>query len=125
MIFIGLILFIAAIVMALNFMDNNNLEKIKHHLEAKECSSIYYGYGSYKGLCPKELRVVKNSFILDIANNEKVIKYDTIVEHELKKHKLIITLKENKTEVLEFKEENNAQEYDEKIEGIYKNAKDN
>lgn len=125
MIFIVLVIFIALIVAALNIMDSNNLEKIKNYLEVNECTNIYYGYGSYKALCPKELRVVANSFVLDIAKNEKLIKYDTIAKHKLIKQKIVLTLNDSKKEVLKFKEQSSAKKYNEKIEEIYKNARDN
>ncbi len=116
MIFLVLILFIALVVMGLNMLDNNNLDKIKTHLEAKNCSEIYYGYGSFKGLCQEDIRLVENSFSLDIAKNEKIISYESIVSLEHKKQKVILTLKNNNTLLLEFKKEQEAQEYYEKIQ---------
>lgn len=116
MIFLVLILFIVLIVMGLNMLDNNNLDKIKNHLEAKNCSEIYYGYGSYKGLCQADVRLIENSFSLDIEKNEKVISYESIASLEHKKQKVILTLKSNNTLMLEFKKEQEAQEYYEKIQ---------
>lgn len=116
MIFIVLILFIAVIVIGLNIHDSNNLEKIRSFLEANKCTQIYYGYGSYKALCQEKIQIVENSFTLDMAQNQKEIKYDTIVNKELKKQKLILTLSNNTQEVLEFKEEKQAFEYDKKLQ---------
>ncbi len=116
MIFIVLILFIVVIVIGLNIHDSNNLDKIRSFLEAKNCTHIYYGYGNYKALCQEKIQIVENSFTLDISKNQKEIKYDTIVNKELKKHKLILTLHNNTQEVLEFKEEKQAFEYDKKLQ---------
>lgn len=116
MIFLVLILFIALVVMGLNMMDSNNLDKIKAHLEAKNCSQISYGYGSYKGLCESDLRIVENSFSLDIAKNEKVISYENIASVENKKQKITVILKDEQELQLEFKKEEEAKEYYEKLE---------
>jgi hypothetical protein len=116
MIFIVLILFIGAMVVGLNMVDNSNLEKIRAYLEAKNCTHITYGYGSYKALCEEDVTVVKNSFTLDIQKNKNAIKYDTIVNKELKNQKLILILNNEKIEVLEFKKQEEAILYYEKIQ---------
>ncbi|MFA6788515.1 MAG: hypothetical protein WC149_01685 [Arcobacteraceae bacterium] len=116
MIFILLILFIAVIVIGLNMVDNSNLDKIRSYLEAKNCTHITYGYGSYKALCQEDVTVVENSFTLDIQKNQNVIKYDTIVQSQQKNQKVIVTLDNDRVEVLEFKDKNDATQYYEKIE---------
>jgi hypothetical protein len=116
MIFIVLIVFIALIIVGLNMMDTNNLEKIKHHLEAQTCTQIYYSRGSYKALCQEDIAIVENSFNLDIQKNEKRIKYDTIVNYEQINQKVLLTLDDGKIEVLEFKNSDDAVHYYEKIQ---------
>lgn len=116
MIFIVLILFIAVIVIGLNIHDSNNLEKIRSFLEAKNCTHIYYGYGSYKALCQEKIQIVENGFTLDMAKNQKEIKYVTIANKELKNQKLILRLNNDTQEVLEFKHKEEAFEYDKKLQ---------
>lgn len=116
MIFIVLIAFIAVIVLSLNMLDNSNLDKIRSYLEAKNCSDITYGYGSYKALCQDDVTIVENSFSLDIQKNQNVIKYDTIVRKELKNQKVILTLNNEQIEILEFKDPKQATQYYEKLE---------
>jgi cell division protein FtsI/penicillin-binding protein 2 len=116
MIFIVLIVLIALIVMGLNMMDTNNLEKIKDYLQTQSCTQIYYSRGSYKALCQEDIAIVENSFNLDIQKNQKRIKYDTIVNYEQIHHKVILTLEEDSLEVLEFKNSEEALNYYEKIQ---------
>lgn len=116
MIFIVLVAFIALIVMSLNMLDNSNLEKIKSYLEAKNCTQMSYGYGSYKALCQEKIVMIENSFSLDIAKNQKEMSQDEIINKQLKNQKLILTLNDQTQVVLEFKQKEDAQQFYEKIQ---------
>ncbi len=59
MIFIGLFLFIAFVVILLNLYNHSNLDKIEKYLQKSNCTEYSYSKGSYKALCEdsfKELR---------------------------------------------------------------------
>ncbi|MDZ7817367.1 MAG: hypothetical protein U5K55_01620 [Aliarcobacter sp.] len=62
MIFIGLFLFIAFIVIALNVYNQSNLNKIEEYLQKNNCQNIIYSNGSYKALCEDYFIVVENKF---------------------------------------------------------------
>lgn len=112
MIFIGLFLIIALIILALNFHNQSNLNEIKEHLQNNNCQEIIYAKGSYKGLCDDYLVIIENSFTVDINKNSKNIYYKDI--KDLKVDKLNIIVNDNFK--LEFKEQEN-------IDLFFKNLK--
>ncbi|MDZ7817932.1 MAG: hypothetical protein U5K55_04625 [Aliarcobacter sp.] len=90
MIFIGLFLFIASIVIALNLYNQSNLNKIEEYLQKNNCQNIIYSNGSYKALCEDYFIVVENSFSLDINKNSKLINYTDIKNLEVNKSDIIV-----------------------------------
>ena len=90
MIFIGLFLFIAFIVIALNMHNQSNLDKIEEYLHKSNCQKIIYSKGSYKGLCENYLIELKNSFTVDIDKNSKTIDYKEIKTFEVKDLTIVI-----------------------------------
>lgn len=115
MIFLVLVGMIALVVLGLNWHDNNNLEQIENYLKAKECQTVIYSKGEYKGLCPDGLYIVPNSFSLEIKKSQTVVQYKSINNIEHKKENLLLHTNENIIEV-KFKEEKNLQRYKEALQ---------
>ena len=90
MIFIGLFLFIAFVVISLNLHNQSNLNKIEEHLQKIHCQNIVYSKGSYKALCEDYFIAVENSFTVDIDKNSKLINYNDIKNLEVNKLDILI-----------------------------------
>jgi len=117
MIFIGLFLFIALIVLALNLFNSSNLSKIEEHINKQGCNSPIYSKGSYKALCENKILEVSNSFIVDLEENSKEYKYKDIKTIKIDKLDIII----NEKEKIRFKEENNLNKFYEDLKKKIKN----
>uniref|UniRef100_UPI0040473FAD hypothetical protein n=1 Tax=Aliarcobacter sp. TaxID=2321116 RepID=UPI0040473FAD len=100
MIFLGLFLFIAFIVIALNVHNHSNLNKIEEYLIESKCENFIYSRGSYKALCDNYFIEVNNSFTVDIVQNSKKINYKDIKDLEKKDLEIII----NNDYKMKFKE---------------------
>ena len=103
MIFIGLFLFIALIVIALNLYNQSNLDKIEEYLHKNNCNDIIYSKGSYKALCDTYFIEIENSFTVDIDKNSKLIHYKDIKNIEINKLDIIV----NKDYEIKFKTQEN------------------
>ncbi|MDY0051718.1 MAG: hypothetical protein RBR65_04165 [Aliarcobacter sp.] len=90
MIFIGLFLFIAFIVIALNLHNQSNLDEIEKYLQNNNCQEITYSMGSYKALCDEYLIEIENSFTVDINKNSKSINYTNIKDLQIEKLNIIV-----------------------------------
>ena len=90
MIFIGLFLFIALIIIALNLHNQSNLNEIKQYLQNNNCQDIVYSKGSYKALCDDYFTEIENSFTVDIDKNSKLINYSDIKNLEVKELDILI-----------------------------------
>ena len=101
MILIGLFLFIALFVVALNFYNQSNLNEIEEYLQKNNCQNIVYSSGAYNALCIDSLVRVENSFTLDINKNSKIINYSEIKDLQLLKTEILI----NNKEKIKFKNE--------------------
>mgnify|MGYP001031528945 CR=1 FL=1 len=125
MIFIVLVLIIAAIFTGLNMYDNSNIEKIKTHLQAQNCNPILYVYGTYKGVCPNELMVVKNSFSLNIEKNQIRVPYFNLEKIKQDKLNIIVEVNNEKNVVLKFKDKQNQITFYEKLQEKREYARNN
>jgi uncharacterized protein with FMN-binding domain len=103
MIFIGLFLFIALIVLALNLHNQSNLNEIKEYLQENKCQEIVYSKGSYKALCDDYFIEIKNSFTVNINENSKSIKYEDIKDLRVDKLNILV----NNNFKVEFKDQVN------------------
>ena len=112
MIFIGLFLIIAFVIISLNLHNQSNLNKIEEDLQKSHCQNIIYSKGSYKALCEDYFIVVENSFTVDINKNSKNIYYKDIKELRVDKLNIVV----NNTLNFEFKDQ-------EKIDSFFKNLK--
>jgi hypothetical protein len=110
MIFIGLFLFIALIVIALNLHNQSNLNEIKEYLQTNNCQEITYSKGSYKGLCDDNLIEIENSFTVDINKNSKSIYYKDIKNLNIDNLNIIV----NSNFKVEFKDK-------ESLDSFFKN----
>jgi hypothetical protein len=90
MIFIGLFLFIAFVVMALNVYNHSNLAYIEDYLKENNCQEYTYSKGSYKAFCDNYFIEIKNSFIVNIDENSKIFKYEDVNSLQINQQKLII-----------------------------------
>lgn len=103
MILIGLFLFIAFIVIALNVYNQSNLNKIEEYLQKNNCQEITYSKGSYKALCESYLIEIGNSFIVDIDKNSKILNYENIKNLNIKNLDIVI----NSDYKIKFKNQEN------------------
>ncbi|BAK74591.1 MAG: hypothetical protein AB7S49_03080 [Arcobacter sp.] len=110
MIFIGLFLLIAIVVISLNIHNHSNLHKIEEYLKNSDCNNYVYSRGSYKALCQDYLIDVSNSFIVDIEKNSEIIKYENIEKLEVKELKIFIN-----NHILEFADKNDLNLFYEKL----------
>lgn len=117
MIFIGLFLFIALIVISLNIYDSSNLNKIEEYLKSKKCENTIYSKGNFKAFCDEKILVISNSFILDIEENTKMYNYKDIKSIKIEKQDIII----NEKDKIRFKEEKNLNSFYNKLENKIKN----
>lgn len=90
MIFIGLFVFIAFIVVSLNMYDNYNLQKIEDYINKEKCEKYIYSKGSYKALCEDKLLEISNSFSIDIKKDKIEYNYKDIESIEKEKKNILI-----------------------------------
>lgn len=90
MIFIGLFLFIAFVVILLNVYNHSNLAYIEDYLKKANCEEYAYSKGSYKAFCSNYFIEIKNGFIVDIDKNSKLFRYEDINNLEINQLNLII-----------------------------------
>ena len=112
MIFIGLFLIIAIVVISLNIHNHSNLDKIEEYLNSTNCKVYIYSRGSYKALCEDSLVEIENSFVVDVNKNLKTIKYKDIKNIDTKETKLMVD-----DFVFEFKDKNDLNLFLEKLKG--------
>ena len=112
MIFIGLFLFIAFVVIALNVYNHTNLAYIEDYLQKNKCEEYAYSKGSYKAFCDDYFIEIKNSFIVDLDENSNIFKYKDINTLEINQLNLIIN-----THKISFKEK-------EELDKFYKKLKE-
>lgn len=115
MIFLILFGIIAIIVIALNFYDSSNLNKIKTYLEVNNCQNIIYSQGKYKGICKNEIIQIPNSFSIDLENDKRVLEISSI--KKIEKNELNIILNSNYK--IEFKDKKNLEAFNKAIEEKY------
>lgn len=111
MIFIGLFLFIAFVVILLNLYNHSNLDKIEKYLQKSNCTEYSYSKGSYKAFCDDYFVEIKNGFIVNFDENSKVFKYSDIKDLEINQLNLII----NKSYKISFKEKEELDTFYKKI----------
>jgi len=115
MIFIVFFALIIIGVIALNTLDNNNLEKIKNYLKAQNCVAVHYNQGQYQGVCEDEIILIKNAFTIDISKDKKMISYANIQTAKLEDK--TIKIKTNTANVkLEFKQKDKATMFYKKVQ---------
>ena len=78
MIFIVFFALIIMSVIALNVLENNNLEKIENYMKAQNCAAVHYNQGQYQGVCKDEIIIIKNAFSVDIQKDKKTLEYTGI-----------------------------------------------
>lgn len=110
MIFIGLFLFIAFVVIALNVYNHTNLAYIEDYLQKNKCEEYAYSKGSYKAFCDDYFIEIKNSFIVNLDENSNIFKYKDINNLEINQLNLIIN-----THKISFKEKEELDKYYKKI----------
>ena len=110
MIFIGLFLFIAFVVIALNVYNHTNLAYIEDYLQKNKCEEYAYSKGSYKAFCDDYFIEIKNSFIVNLDENSNIFKYKDINNLEINQLNLIIN-----THKISFKEKEEVAEFYKKI----------
>ncbi len=102
MIFIGLFLFIALVVILLNAYNHSNLAQIESYLQKNSCKDYAYSKGSYKAFCDDYLMEIKNGFIINFDENKNIFMYKDINSVEINQLNIII----NKNYKISFKEKN-------------------
>ena len=111
MIFIGLFLFIAFIVIALNVYNHSNLAYIEEYLQKNKCEEYAYSKGSYKAFCDDSFVEIKNSFIVNLDENSNIFKYEDIKNLEINQLNLIIN-----THKISFKEKEELDKFYKKLQ---------
>lgn len=112
MIFIGLFLFIALIIIALNLHNQSNLNEIKEYLQKNNCQEIIYSKGSYKALCDDSIVEIENSFTVNISENSKSINYKDMKNLRIDNLNIVI----NNNFKVEFKEKENLHSFFKNLE---------
>ena len=111
MIFIGLFLFIALVVMSLNIYNHSNLASIEEYLQKNKCEEYAYSKGSYKAFCDDYFIEIKNSFIVNLDENSNIFKYKDINNLEINQLNLIIN-----THKISFKEKEELDKFYKKLQ---------
>ena len=111
MIFIGLFLFIALIVMSLNIYNHSNLASIEEYLQKNKCEEYAYSKGSYKAFCSDSFVEIKNSFVVNLDENSNIFKYEDIKNVEINQLNLIIN-----THKISFKEKEELDKFYKKLQ---------
>lgn len=111
MIFIGLFLFIALVVMSLNIYNHSNLASIEEYLQKNKCEEYAYSKGSYKAFCNDSFVEIKNSFVVNLDENSNIFKYEDIKNLEINQLNLIIN-----THKISFKEKEELDKFYKKLQ---------
>ena len=111
MIFIGLFLFIALVVMSLNIYNHSNLASIEEYLQKNKCEEYAYSKGSYKAFCSDSFVEIKNSFVVNLDENSNIFKYEDIKNVEINQLNLIIN-----THKISFKEKEEVEKFYKKLQ---------
>lgn len=111
MIFIGLFLFIAVVVMSLNIYNHSNLASIEEYLQKNKCEEYAYSKGSYKAFCSDSFVEIKNSFVVNLDENSNIFKYEDIKNVEINQLNLIIN-----THKISFKEKEELDKFYKKLQ---------
>ncbi len=115
MIFIIFFALIIIGVIALNTLDNNNLEKIENYLKAQKCVAVHYNQGQYQGVCQDEIILIQNAFTINISKDKKIISYGKIQTVNIEDK--TIKIKTNTANVkLEFKQKDKARMFYKKVQ---------
>ena len=117
MIFIGLFLFIAFIIIALNMYNQSNLNEIEKYLEQNKCMKYVYSKGSYKALCEDYFIEIKNSFNLNINENSNIFNYKDLKKVEIKNLDILI----NENHKIAFKEKKDLEQFYEELNSKLEN----
>jgi len=115
MIFIVFFALIIFGVIALNTLDNNNLEKIENYLKAQNCVAVHYNQGQYQGVCEDEIILIKNAFTIDISKDKKMISYAKIQTVNIKDKTIMIDTNTSNVK-LEFKQKDKATLFYKKVQ---------
>lgn len=108
LLFFGLI---ALVVIVLNIIDYNNVNKIEQFYKTKGCNTVNYDSGVYQGVCKEGIIFIKNGFTVDLSKPQKIILYKDIKEASTKDK--IMTIKTN-NETVKFRL--NIEEFFNKVE---------
>ena len=111
MIFIGLFLFIALVVMSLNIYNHSNLASIEEYLQKNKCEEYAYSKGAYKAFCSDSFVEIKNSFVVNLDENSNIFKYEDIKNVEINQLNLIIN-----THKISFKEKEELDKFYKKLQ---------
>lgn len=111
MIFIGLFLFIALVVISLNVYNHSNLAYIEEYLQKNKCEEYAYSKGSYKAFCDDSFVEIKNSFIVNFDENSTIFKYEDIKNLEINQLNLVI----NSNSKIAFKEKKDLDKFYNKL----------
>lgn len=106
MIFLFLFALIAIVVFSLNIYDNSNLEKIKSHLQSKNCQNIVYAKGKYKAICDGKITQIENAFSVDLDKKDEI---EISQIKNIEKKGLILFV--NKNYKVEFKQKQNLEKF--------------
>lgn len=118
MIFIAFFGLIALIVIALNVLDSNNINKIEDYLKVQECNTVHYNEGVFQALCNNKVILIDNGFSVDINKDKKLILYKEIKNINKEKNKLVLITKDDKI-TLTFKEEKEQEDFFKKVKEKY------
>jgi len=115
MIFILFFALIIVAVIALNVLDNNNLEKIENYMKSQNCIAVHYNQGQYQGVCKDEIIVINNAFSVDIPKDKKTLSYEQIQTINIEDK--TIRIKTNTANmILEFKQKDKATMFYKKVQ---------
>jgi len=114
MIFIIFFGLIAVAIIALNVVNSNNIDDIENYYAAQRCDAVSTVRGVYKGACANSIILINNGFSIDLSKPTKEILYKDI--QGIKKQDKMLTLMTNEMVELEFKDNNQLEEFYKKVQ---------
>lgn len=114
MVFLVIVFFVLAMIGAVSYIDNANVQKIETFLDTNGCYEINYTRGVYQGLCDKKVVIMKNGFKIDL-NTATMISYASIQKVQTNEKELVLYTKKQ-PHTLKFMNNEDRDKFQRKLE---------